>query len=431
MPGLSEPTAATLAGGPSKAPGRIVALLLAINLLNYIDRYVLAAVLKPIGEEFFGDAENADFWLGLLVSVFLFSYMAAAPVFGWLADKMSRWVIVAFGVIVWSLASGGSGLATTYFMLLATRAFVGIGEAAYGPTAPTMIADLYPVERRGRVLGWFYLAIPVGSALGYVLGGLIRDLWGWRWAFYLVTPPGLLLGVWCLFNKDPRRSGQRPDGVVQSRLSDYRSFLTTPSYIFNTLGMTAMTFALGGIAIWMPTYIEKFRGVPDEGRIAMIFGAITVAAGLLGTVSGSLLGEKLRPRYSGSYFLVSGLGMLAGFPFFLAVLVTPFPAAWVLIFCAEFCLFFNTGPTNTVLANVTHPAVRSSAFAVNILVIHLLGDAISPLLIGGISDLAGGNMNAGFAVLSPAILASGVFWLCGARHLARDTELAPTRLNAR
>jgi predicted MFS family arabinose efflux permease len=160
-----------------------------------------------------------------------------------------------------------------------------------------------------------------------------------------------------------------------------------------------------------------------------MFGPIIVVAGLLGTIFGGLAGDWLRPRFSGAYFLVSGAAMVLAFPLFLALPVTPFPAAWVLIFITSVCLFFNTGPTNTILANVTHPAMRATAYAVNIFVIHLLGDAISPPLIGGINDLAGGNMNAGFLAISVTILISGLFWLFGARYLARDTELAPTRFD--
>jgi MFS family permease len=199
--------------------------------------------------------------------------------------------------------------------------------------------------------------------------------------------------------------------------------------------MTAMTFALGGLAFWMPRYISVYRGAGTLSEVGTKFGGITVVSGLVATLAGGLLGDKLRDRFPGSYFLVSGIGMLVGLPTFLAFLVVPFPYAWGLLFVAEFCLFFNTGPANTILANVTHPSIRASAFAVNILVIHLFGDAISPSLIGLLNDstksaeLPVGHMNYSFgAGVSVAILLSGIFWLLGTKHLERDTELAPTRL---
>lgn len=421
------------------SPRSAVVLLLTINMFNYIDRYVLAAVVPLVKQEFFAaDNPDKDFWMGMLATAFLLSYMVMAPVFGWLADRMSRWLIIGVGVIIWSLASGASGLASAYAALLISRLFVGVGEAAYGPSAPTIIADMYPVNRRGSVLAWFYMAIPVGSALGYAAGGWIAKTWDWRMAFYASVPPGILLGILALVRRDPARgasdsiamAGGAPVTHRMANLGDYRTFLKTPSYVLNTLGMTAMTFALGGIAYWMPTYIHEFRGVENLGQVNMMFGAITVAAGLSATLLGGIVGDRLRPRYSGSYFLVSGIGMLLGLPMFVAVLFIPFPMAWVFIFLAEFCLFFNTGPTNTVIANVTHPAVRSSAYAVNILMIHLLGDAISPPLMGAITDHFGGNMNAGFSVVTAAIFLAGFFWLQGIKHLARDTDLAPTRLSS-
>jgi MFS family permease len=303
-----------------------------------------------------------------------------------------------------------------------------------------VISALYPISVRGRVLAWFYMAIPVGSALGFVLGGLVAGStwlteWGvdpasrWRWAFYLVVPPGILLGLWCLLMREPPRGqADLTDGHPprQARLRDYRLLLRTPSYVLDTLGMTAMTFAVGGIGFWMPSYINEIRGQSDLRQVNLIFGGIVVVAGLTATLLGGIAGDKLRARFPGSYFLVSGAAMLVGFPFSVAMLYLPFPWAWLAIFLACFCLFFNTGPTNTILANVTHPSIRASAFALNILVIHALGDVISPLVIGMIADASG--MNIAFLVVSAMVLIGGILWLWGARYLERDTALAPTRL---
>lgn len=427
-------TAARSPVAPSRAT-LALCLLLAINMFNYVDRYVLASVEKDVRAEFFeADDHNAKRDTGFLSTAFLLSYMVAAPLFGWLADRTSRWAIVGGGVIVWSLASGGSGLAPTYIVLLLTRVCIGIGEAAYGPAAPTLISDLYPVEKRGRKMAWFYMAIPVGSALGYLLGGVVATHWHWRWAFYLSVPPGIALGIAALMMKDPGRgSGDGAATHRNARLRDYLVLAHTPSYVLNTLGMTAMTFAVGGMAFWMPTYISEFRGLNNPAEVSTTFGAITVVGGILGTLLGGLLGDWLIARWPGSYFLVSGTGMLLAFPFFLAALYVPFPYAWGLIFVTELCVFLNTGPSNAALANVTPPAIRASAFAVNIFLIHLLGDAISPPLIGWVSgqfrDASNqDNMNAGFLCVSAAILLSGVTWLFASRYLAHDTALADHRL---
>jgi MFS family permease len=197
---LAEP-----ANSATRAPGAGLALglLLAINLFNYLDRQILSAV-QPSIEAQFGRTKAE---MGLLASMFLISYTFAAPIFGWLGDRWPRWWLVGLGVILWSLASGGTGLATTFGMLILTRALIGVGEGAYGPVAPSLIADLFPVAQRGRKLSWFYAAIPVGSALGYVLGGQMADAdhFGWRWAFYVVMPPGVLLGIACYLMREPKR----------------------------------------------------------------------------------------------------------------------------------------------------------------------------------------------------------------------------------
>ena len=385
----------------SPAPRNALWLLLAINLFNYLDRQVLAAVVPDIRAEFFGEGKTTgpvvswllgllepflgsnpeNSMLGLLAMAFMVTYMLAAPFFGWL--RMRRWWIIAFGVLLWSLASGGSGLATTFGVLLLTRCLVGIGEAAYGPIAPAMISDLYPIKVRGQVLSWFYLAIPVGAALGFILGGQIAAWLGWRWAFYLVMPPGILLAVLCLFMREPRcgHADCIDEEAIQrrNRWQDYMQMLRTRSYLLCTLGMAAMTFAIGGIGFWMPSYVHEFRGVANLAYVNLIFGTILVVAGVLGTLAGGYVADKLRDRLPGSYFTVSGAAMLIGFPFWVGMLYLPFPWAWVCVFISCFCLFFNTGPTNTILANVSHPTMRANAYALNILIIHALGDVISPL----------------------------------------------------
>src|SRR5215470_3015795 len=185
-------------------------LLLAINLFNYIDRQVLAALEPDIRATFFpANDVNAMTKTGLLGDAFFVTYMISAPILGLLADRFSRWIIIGSAVTLWSLASGGSGLAATFAILFATRVCVGIGEGGYGPAAPTILTDLFPIETRGRIMAIFYTAIPVGSALGYVIGGLIGAHLGWRWAFYLVAPPGLFLGILCFLQRDPRGDGHQ------------------------------------------------------------------------------------------------------------------------------------------------------------------------------------------------------------------------------
>lgn len=488
------------AGGPVPGAGTALALLLGINLFNYIDRQILSATLPKLQLDaalFDPTDPNLNFKLGLLTSAFLVTYTLFSPIFGWFGDRGRRWVIVGAAVVVWSLASGGSGLALTYAMLLATRCLVGIGEAAYGPVAPSMLSDMYPVEDRGKVMARFYLAIPVGSALGFVVGGLVAQHWGWRTAFLVVVPPGLLLGVLCFLMREPPRP-PRPAGVPgPSYRQVLRTLVRIRSFVLCCLGMTATTFMLGGVAAWAPTYIfqrearfaltEKAitkleearttagdRVVPAEvtdelrkevgpreysfpefkallgerlgtdrlrqygervfdaataessatvGTINFMFGAIVVLSGLGATLLGGWLGDRLRAKgVRGAYFKVAGWGTVAAWPFFVLMLFVPFPYAWLPLFVAVFGLFFNTGPANTILANVTRSEIRATAFAVNILVIHMLGDVISPPLIGLINDAAG--LHTAFLLTSLMILVGGTLWVIGSRFLDEDTRRA-------
>jgi MFS family permease len=392
-------------------------LLLGINLFNYIDRQILAAVEPNIRASFFsaGDA-NAMAKTGSLGTAFLLTYMFAAPLLGWLSDRFSRWIIIGCAVILWSLASGASGLAATFGALLLTRVFVGIGEGGYGPAAPTVLADLFPLQTRGRVMALFCTAIPVGSALGYVLGGWISEHLGWRWAFYLVAPPGLLLALVCFFQRDPRARGLVRPERQRASLEDYRRLFRTPSYLLNCVAQTAMTFAIGGIGFWVAAYL-KFRGQPASAT--KFFGVVIVVAGLISTLLGGWAGDRLRKSYPGSYFLVSGLGMVVAFPLFVAMLFTPFPAAWLLMFASVFFIFLNTGPSNTALANVSLPKVRASAFALNILIIHLFGDAAAFPTIGFIAGHS--DMTIAFLFVSFVMLVAAGAWLLGVKYLPADT----------
>ena len=399
-------------------------LLLGINLFNYIDRQILAALEPDIRATFFAAGDvNAMTKTGLLGVAFFVTYMISAPIFGLLADRISRWIIVGLAVILWSLASGCSGLAATFAILFATRIFVGIGEGGYGPAAPTILSDLFPIERRGRIMAIFYTAIPVGSALGYVIGGLVGAHLGWRWAFYLVTPPGLLLGLLCFWQRDPRVAAHH---LVQEsprrRLANYMRLFRTRSYLINCIAQTLMTFVTGGLGFWASAYLRYRNQSPNVGMT--IFGLITVVAGLVSTLLGGIIADKLRSRFAGSYFWVSGIGMLIAGPFFIATLYIPFPAAWIPMFVAIFFLFLNTGPSNTALANVSLPAVRATAFAVNIFVIHALGDVQAFWLLGYIGGHT--NMHVAFLFVSGMIFASGLAWLIGAKYLPADTAAVET-----
>jgi MFS transporter, Spinster family, sphingosine-1-phosphate transporter len=406
--------------GPTRAQAyAAVGLLFGVNFLNYIDRYVIAAVAALIQKDFgLHDAQ-----LGLIGSMFMVAYMGASPIAGILADRFPRRWFVAGGVLVWSLATLASGLSRSYHQLLAARSFIGIGEAGFGGVAPTLISDLFAKERRGRMLAYFYVAIPVGSALGFLLGGCIGQHHGWQTAFLVAGAPGIVLGLLAFRMYEPPRGAG--DGVVGAEhrfeLQAAKGLLRNASFLYTTLGLSAMTFALGGMAFWFPTFFSRVKGLPlDEANT--LFGGMTVASGLIGTFLGGWLGDRLLLRTPKAYLLVSGWGMLLAVPFTILGLAADAKAVYVpAIFVAQVLVFLNTGPANAVLVNVVLPEIRATAISLSIFAYHLLGDVPSPILIGRLSDFSG-SLETALMLTSAAMVVSGALYLYGARTLGEDTE---------
>lgn len=395
-----------------------VALLFGVNFLNYIDRYVIAAVLPLIQQDFHLDDARA----GYVLSMFVLVYMAASPFTGVMGDRWPRRYLVGGGVLLWSLATVATGFAGSYHHLLIARSFIGVGEAGFGAVSPTIISDLFPRERRGRVLSYFFVAIPVGSALGYILGGAVGASHGWRAACFLAGAPGLLLGLLALRMVEPARG--QGDGVVSEEHSfEWRSaldLLRNRSFVLTMLGMSAMTFALGGMASWMPTFLSRVKGLSLASANAG-FGGLTVGAGLIGTFLGGWLGDRLLRRTPSAYLLVSGVGMLLAIPFAYVGFTAASPEVYLpAFFVAEVLVFLNTGPANAVFVNVALPEVRATGIAISIFGYHLLGDVPSPILIGKASVWTG-SLQTALLLTLVAMAVSGLFYLLGMRTLGRDT----------
>ncbi|MDU0457606.1 MAG: MFS transporter [Geobacteraceae bacterium] len=395
-------------------------LLLAVNLLNYIDRQVLFAVFPLIKS----DLRLTDTALGFLGSAFMLSYLLFAPLFGWMGDRWSRTRLASGGLVVWSLATALAGFAPGYRTLLAARATVGVGEASFGTVSPGLVSDFFPRERRGRILAWFYVAIPVGSALGYLLGGWLGQLYGWHAAFLMVGVPGLLLAIPIALLRTPPRGGDAVAPLKNSVevSSGYAALFRNRSFVFNTLAMAAMTFAIGGLAQWIPSFLNRVHAL-DVARGNTLFGATTVLAGILGTLAGGWLGDRWQKKSGKGYLLISGWGFLIGAPFAVwAILAPGLTGCMTAIFIAEFFLFLNTGPLNTVIINVTGPAVRSMAFAVNIFFIHALGDAVSPSILGWLSDRW--DLRSALLITPGAMALAGLLcFICG-RYVVQDMARA-------
>jgi predicted MFS family arabinose efflux permease len=391
----------------------VLGLLLTVNLVNYLDRQVLYSLLPQIQAELNINDASA----GRLASAFMLVYMLAAPPIGYWADKHGRRLWITAGTALWSLATMASGMAVGYSSLFAARSAVGIGESCYGAISPSFVAEHYPPEKRGSVLALFSMAIPVGSALGYIVGGNVGQIWGWRKAFFLVGIPGLVLSLLTSRLKEPRLT---VESVPHSALFSYRELFQIPSFTLVTLAGAAMTFSLGGFAVWMPSFFHRAWGL-NLGEAGTVFGGITVVSGILGSLAGGWLADWALKFNTRAHFLISGLGLIIGMPLAVATLVVrDYHMAVAALFFAEFFLFLNMGPLNAIIVAVTELKSRSMAFAANIFVLHALGDAISPAIIGAASDRWGLRLALIWA--STALGLAGTFCLWGMRHYDSDSK---------
>ena len=402
-----------------RSAGWALALLTAVNLVNYLDRFIVPALVESLKRS---EMRPTDAQLGSLATAFLLVYTVASPVFGRLGDRRRRPRLLAAGVALWSLATAAGAFAHTFGQLFAARAAVGVGEAAYATIAPALLADLFPAGRRGRAFSIFFMATPVGAALGYILGGLVDQHFGWRAAFLVAGVPGLLLALGCFALPDPPRGASEPAGAAAPDavgtggvLAACRRLLENRLYTRTLAGYAAYTFALGALAFWTPAFLERVRGVPHDAATVQ-FGIIAVATGITGTLAGGWLADRLgrtRPR---AELWLSGWATLAAAPAAVGVFLLHEKAAYLsAIVVAELLLFCSTGPINAVIVGVVSPAERATASALAIFTIHAFGDVPSPPLVGLLSD-AQGLQAAFLLLLPPAVVLAGVVWLRAARR---------------
>jgi MFS transporter, Spinster family, sphingosine-1-phosphate transporter len=423
------------------SPRAALSILTGLNFLNYVDRFIPAAILPSIlGELGLSDAKG-----GSLQTLFIMTFVVVSPFAGWLGDRAPRFRLAAVGVMVWSAATFASGLAPTYAFLVLARALIGVGEASYTVVTPSLLSDFYPTNRRGSALAIFYAAIPIGSALGYVLGAQIATHYGWRYAFFVAGAPGAALATVLLFLRDPPRGAQdarelrklaeneearkarreRETGSVSTIVSiagAVRELSWRRSFVYNTAAQTIFTFTVGGLAVWMPTYFIRVRGLSID-TAGTAFGGVLALAGVIGTLIGGRLGDRLGRSRPDAHFLMSGVALIASLPFTLLAILSPTPAIfWPAMFVTLTLLFLTTGPLNAAMANVLPAALRGRGFAFNTMAIHLLGDALSPWLIGVASDRVGLRMPV--LATGALMLIAGIVLLAGRGALTRDLRAA-------
>jgi MFS family permease len=407
--------------GVIQKPGATLGVLTGINVLNYLDRYMGAALLPLL----IPALHLTDSQGGSLQSIFMIVYLLTSPIAGWAGDTGNRLRLAALGVAIWSAATFCSGLAGSFAALMVARALVGVGEASYANVTPSLIADHYPPDRRSPAMAAFYVAIPVGSALGYMLGGWIGPRYGWQSAFFVAGGPGLLFALALLVLREPVRGRFDPAGaesVGPSLEEAMRALGRRPSYWFNTLAQTIYTFGIGGLAYWIPTYFVRERHL-TLGNATFLFGLLLCVAGIFGTAIGGAVGDRLARRWAGAHFVFSGVALIATVPFTLLGILSQRPAIfWPAMFVTLLLLFLNTGPLNAAMTNVLPATLRARGFAIYSVAIHLLGDAASPKAIGMASDRIGLQLPVLVSGLSVAL--AGAVLLAGRRALVSDLQAA-------
>lgn len=401
-----------------------LAVLFLVNLFNYVDRQIISGVLSLVQRELrVSDAE-----LGALGSAFMILYLAGSIPLGLLGDRVARHRLIAIGVAVWGAATFLSGIARSYGQLFATRALVGIGEASYGPTASAMVSDLFPKSRRGLVNSLFNAAIPVGGAIGVIVGGIVGSRFGWRAAFLLVGCPSLALALLAWRLGDPPRGGHdvvaggpAPGGEGAAPPSIWTGILSlfrTPTFVMVCLVGMLVAFALGAFTYWLPLYLERVKGF-TTAEASFWVGALSAPGGLLGVVAGGVIGDALSRRTPAGHLLTIAGGFIVSAPFGLLFLHSTAPAVFFpALFFAVFFLVLYIGSVNAVIHNVVSPSQRATALAIFVFLVNLGGAAPSPFVIGVISGRR--TLQAAMSLLPFMVLFAGLFALAAASLVATD-----------
>jgi MFS family permease len=411
MPSATKPTRFTAVAGATTA----LVLLTALNFLNYIDRYILPGVQEQIKGEF----HLTDEHIGTLTFWFMIAYMVTSPITGWLGDRFPRKPMIVIAALFWSGINFFTASVHSYDSLNLRHAALGIGEASFGIFAPALLSDFYPAEQRNRVLTIFNIAIPVGAALGYLVGGVVGEHYGWRHAFIVSAIPGAIIALLILFfMKEPARGASQHEKAKLEK-GTVLTLIKNKAYLCSILGYAAVTFSLGGISWWMPSFLQRVDG-RTQSNAAYLMGAITVVTGLLGTITGGVVAQRWSKKTPKALYLVPAISAALAVPPALVCFFGPHNLTIPSLALAIFLIFLGTGPVNAATMNAVRPEVRATAMAGQLLVIHALGDAISPRIIGAVSDRSTLNLGLGSTLIT-MLIASVIFFI-GSRYAPPLTD---------
>ena len=378
----------------------IIIIFCLINLINYMDRFTVAGILNDIQVEFKMNESQS----GFLQTAFILSFFVVAPLIGYLGDRMSRKYIMLYGIFFWNLSTIIGSFMPTYNLFLVFRCFVGIGEASFTTIAPTIISDIFTNETRSRVLALFYLAIPVGCGLGYIVSSKFANFFNnWRYGLRITPCVGSIAGLLflCFFKEPLRGENEEEDEKEEEEgdekwqfIRDLKYLFVIKSYILSTLGYVCATFVAGALAWWGSLFFKlsiQIQNSPNTSieNVDFIFGSVAVFAGIVGVITGAILSEKLRNKICSSDPIICGTGLILSTPLLSVAIYlarTNIILSFVASFFGQLFLNMNWAIVTDMLLYLVMPTKRSFAAAVQVLLAHALGDAGSPYFVGFLAD---------------------------------------------
>ncbi len=419
---MSEKTAA---GGPAYSRWNTIyttGLLYLLLIFDYVDRFVIVALFPFLKS----DWGLSDAQCGMLVSAVFWSILVFTLPIGALIDRWSRKRAIGLMAIIWSLATAAGAITRDFGQLFATRCVVGVGEAGYSAGGTALLSAIFTPERRARVIGFWYSGIPLGQALGIVLGGIIAVSLGWRNALGLVALPGLIIAILFFWVKDYKtvdlvKSVAAEEGIKRARMKAgdiVRELARSKSLIFNNFAFTFCTFTTVALTTWLPAYFQRYEGMSIErsGLMASVVMVLAIIGGPLGGyLTDQFYKKELRARmlFPAITCTLTALVLFAAFLFHGALQFS------FLLMMGLFIIMFAPGGI-AVTQDVVHPGLRSTSVSVNLIFQHLLGSALGPLVVGALSDVYG--LDKALLFLPATMLCAAVLFFTGSFFYKKDIE---------
>ena len=384
-----------------------VFVLFAVNLLNFYDRHVPGALVEPMRKEF----HLSDAQIGLVSSAFIWLYAIAGVPLGLIADRWSRKKLLAWGVAVWAALTACTGIATTFGFLVFTRLGVGLGEAVCTPTASSWLGDLFPVAKRSRVLAFFSMAIPVGGGLGYLIGGPIAEIHGWRFAIITAALPALLLVPALLLLREPERGASESHGATLASTSVWQ-VLRIPTLWWIIASGAFLNFCAYAVATFSPAFLSRIHGLSlaDSNKATGVFYLL---GGVLGGLLSGYLGDSIVHRRKDGRLLCAAAMALASIPLACLGILQPKGSvllATIFLGLMYLCLSSYYGFVYSAIQDFIAPNQRASTMAIYFMAMYLLGASFGPYLTGKLSDFLANRAAAasGLGVVTEAFRAVGL-----------------------